>query len=253
MNDMDNVFQKIFQEKQHDSKKRLEDYLNEQGEKQIHDLRTSIRRLEATYLIFPNSFKRKKMDNFISTYKSLFRKNSKLRDFDVIITKFLNNGLTEESDPIKYLIRQKEKKIKETLKEAKNASKLKIPQIKNGNSEKIIPKYERIIFSLMQKIQDYIPVVASDESKIDELHFMRKTAKKLRYILEIESSDSYRHLITSMKLLQKILGNIHDCDITINFLKKHSRKFPELKSLIPKEEEIRSQIYKKLSDSLSLK
>ena len=253
MNNIDNVFQKIFQEKQHDSKKRLEDYLNEQGEKQIHDLRTSIRRLEATYLIFPNSFKRKKMDNFVSTYKSLFRKNSKLRDFDVIITKLLNNGLTEESDPMKYLIRQKEKRVKETLKEAKNASKLKIPQIKNGNSEKIIPKYERTISSLMQKIQDYIPVVASDKSKIDELHFMRKTAKKLRYILEIEPSDSYRHLINSMKLLQKILGNIHDCDMTINFLKKYSRKFPELKSLIPKEEEIRNQIYKKLSDSLSLK
>lgn len=253
MNNIDNVFQKIFQEKQHDSKKRLGDYLNEQGEKQIHDLRTSIRRLEATYLIFPNSFKRKKMDDFVSTYKSLFRKNSKLRDFDVIITKLLNNGLTEESDPIKHLIRQKEKRIKETLKEAKNASKLKIPQIKNGNSEKIIPKYERTISSLMQKIQDYIPVVASDKSKIDELHFMRKTAKKLRYILEIEPSDSYRHLINSMKLLQKILGNIHDCDMTINFLKKYSRKFPELKSLIPKEEEIRNQIYKKLSDSLSLK
>ena len=253
MNNIDNVFQKIFQEKQHDSKKRLGDYLNEQGEKQIHDLRTSIRRLEATYLIFPNSFKRKKMDDFVSTYKSLFRKNSKLRDFDVIITKLLNNGLTEESDPIKHLIRQKEKRIKETLKEAKNASKLKIPQIKNGNSEKIIPKYERTISSLMQKIQDYIPVVASDKSKIDELHFMRKTAKKLRYILEIEPSDSYRHLINSMKLLQKILGNIHDCDMIINFLKKYSRKFPELKSLIPKEEEIRNQIYKKLSDSLSLK
>lgn len=253
MNNIDNVFQKIFQEKQHDSRKRLEDYLNDQGEKQIHDLRTSIRRLEATYLIFPNSFKRKKTDNFVSAYKSLFRKNSTLRDFDIIIKKLLTNGLTEESDPIKYLIRQKEKKIKEILKEAKTVSKLKIPQFKNGNSEKIIPKYERTIFSLTQKIQDYIPVVASDESKIDELHLMRKAAKKLRYILEIEPSDSYHHMINSMKLLQKILGNIHDCDIIINFLKNHSKKFPELKSLILKEEEIRSQIYKKLSDSLSIK
>lgn len=252
MNNVDNVFQKIFQEKQHDSRKRLEDYLNEQGEKQIHDLRTSIRRLEATYLIFPNSFKRKKTDNFVSAYKSLFRKNSTLRDLDVIIKKFLENGLPEESDSIKYLIRQKKKKIKEILKEAKNVSKLKIPQIKNGNSEKIIPKYEITISSFMQKIQDYIPVVISDESKIDELHLMRKTAKKLRYILEIEPNDSYRHLINSIKSFQKILGNIHDCDITINFLKKYSKKFPELKSLILKEEEIRNQIYKKLSDSLSI-
>jgi CHAD domain-containing protein len=252
MNTTDGVFQKIFQERQYDLRKRLENYLNKQGEKEIHDLRTSIRRLEAMYLIFPTSYKRKKTDNFVSAYKSLFRKNSILRDFDVIIKKLLNNGLTEEFDSIKYFIRQKEKKIKETLKGAKNLSKINIPYLKEGNSEKIIPKYERTIFLLIQTIQDLIPIVSSDESKIDELHFMRKTVKKLRYILEVEPNDSYQHLIIRMKLLQKLLGTIHDCDMAINFLKKYSKKFPELEPFILREEEIRSQTYKKLSYSLSV-
>jgi CHAD domain-containing protein len=251
MNNTNEVFQKIFQEKQRDSQKRLENYLNKQGEKEIHDLRTSIRRLESIYLIFPDSFKRKKIDNFVSAYKLLFRKNSAVRDFDVIISKLLNYGFTDDSDSVRYLIQKKEKNIQEILKLAKNLSKKNISHLKEGNVEKIIPKYERIISSLLEKIQNLLPVVSSDKSKMEELHFMRKTVKKLRYILEIDPSDSYRHLIIKMKLLQNLLGAIHDCDITIDFLKKYSKKFPELESFILSEEENRNQIYKKLSYSLS--
>ncbi len=251
MNNVNEVFQKIFQEKQRDSQKRLENYLNKQGEKEIHNLRTSIRRLESVYLIFPNSFKRKKTDNFISAYKLLFRKNSVVRDFDVIIKKLLDYGLTEESNSVRYLIQKKEKKINETLKLAQNLSKKNISHLKEGNIEKIIPKYERIISLFLEKIQHLLPVVSSDESKIEELHLMRKTVKKLRYVLESDPDDSYSNLIIKMKLLQKLLGTIHDCDISFDFLKKYSKKFPELEPFILKEEENRHQFYKKLSDSLS--
>lgn len=252
MNKTDNIFQSIFQEKQSKIKKKLEDYLIEQGEEQIHDLRTSFRRLEATYLIFPNSFKRKKIDNFVSSYKSLFKKNSLIRDYDVIIEKLLKNGFTDQSDSIKYLKRQKEKKIKNAVKQGKKLSILKIPQIRKGNFEKIISKYEKTISSLVQKIQDFIPIVVSDESKIEELHLMRKVTKKLRYILEVDPDDSYRHLIDNMKSFQELLGDIHDSDITISFFKKYWKKFPELKLLIQREEETRKRIYKNLSNSLSV-
>ena len=141
MSNVVNIFQKTFQEKQEKAKKRLEELLEEQGEEQIHNLRTSVRRLETTYLIFPNSFKRKKTNNFVSSYKSLFKKNSSLRDFDIIINKLLENGLTENSDFIKYLVSQKEKKIKVVIKKATKLSRLKIPLIKEGNFEKITPKY----------------------------------------------------------------------------------------------------------------
>ncbi|GKS66837.1 hypothetical protein YTPLAS73_03840 [Nitrosarchaeum sp.] len=251
MNDVSEVFQKIFQEKQYNSQKRLENYLNKQGEEEIHDLRTSIRRLESVYLILPNSFKRKKIDSFVSTYKSLFKKISIIRDFDILIKKLLNNGLTEKSDFILYLIRKKEKKIQETLMQAKNLSKISISHLNEGNPKKIIPKYERTIFSLVELVQDLLPVVSSDKSKIEELHFMRKIVKKLRYILEIDPNNSYQYLIIQMKLLQKLLGTIHDCDMAINFLKKNSKKFPELEPFILREEENRNQIYKQLSDSLS--
>lgn len=253
MSPEDNFFQKIFQEKQVISKKRLDNYLKVQGENQIHDLRTSIRRLEATYLIIPNSCKKKKTNDFVSSYKSLFRKNSSVRDLDVILGKLLKNGLEEDSDIIKYLDTQKNKKLRNILKDAKKLTKLKVSSIKKTSNKKMIKKYEKIIFSLITKIQYNLPIVTSDESKIKELHSMRKTAKKLRYVLEIDPNDSYRSILEKIKSFQEFLGKIHDCDITINFLEKQSKKIPNLEPIILKEQKIRSQIYQNLANSLSEK
>lgn len=251
MSNENSVFQNIFHEKQVQSKDRLNNFLTEPGEEQTHHLRTSIRRLEAMYFIFPNSCKRKKTDIFVSSYKLLFKKNSSIRDMDVIIKKLQKNGLSEESKIIKKIINQKNKKLKKLLKDAEKIFKLEFSNLKKIDYEKIIQKHDKKIFSLIIKIQDYIPIVISDESKIDELHSMRKTAKKLRYILEIDPNGKYRHVIESMKTFQKLLGSIRDCDITIDFLKKYAKKESELKPLLSKEKKIRSEVYRQLADSLS--
>jgi len=239
-------FPQALREKQEKSKKRLEELLQVQGEEQIHDFRTSVRRLETTYLILPNSFKRKKTDHFVSSYKSLFKKTSLIRDFDIFFRSLPENGLSEHSYLVNYFTSKKENQIDEVLKQARKLSKLKIPSLADGNIEKILPKYEKIVFSLVKKLQDYIPVVISDESKMEELHSMRKTAKRLRYFLEDDPNDSYIPLVDKMKIFQDLLGDIHDCDITINLLKKFSNKFPQLHSVIVNEEKKRSNFYKNL-------
>ena len=246
-----NPFLDIFQEKQDKSKKRLEEYLQKQGYEQIHDLRTSVRRLEAAYLIFPKSSKTKKTDNFVTRYKKLFKKNSSIRDSDVIIERLLKNGIQKDSDVIRYLTKRKEKRIKSIFDDAKKLSKLNKANLKEIDPERISAKYEKKIFSLIDEIQRLIPVVISDESKIAKLHYMRKLAKKLRYVLEIDPKNSYQHVIDNMKSFQEHLGQIHDCDITLDFLKKNSKKFPELKPLIIKEQNLRSQIFKKMAANLS--
>ena len=253
MSGKESIFQSIFYEKQVKSKNSLEEFLKEPDEKQIHHLRTSIRRLEAVYSVFPNSCKRKKTDCFVLSYKSLFKKNSSIRDSDVIITRLLENGLAENSDIIKKITKKKKNRLKEAKKDAKAVSGLEFSELKKPDTEKIIQKYNKIVFSLLKNIEDSIPVVISDESKVKELHLLRKTAKKLRYILEIEPNDSYRHMIDSMKSFQTFLGSIHDCDITLDFLKKYSKKYPEVKPIIIHEKEIRNTLYSKLAKSLSTK
>ena len=245
-------FQNIFHEKQVQSKKQLDEFLKEPGEKQIHDLRTSIRRLQASYIIFPNSCKRKKTDYFVSSYNSLFKKNSSIRDLDVIFEKLLQYNLPKNTEIMQNIVKQKNKKLKKILKEAKKLSDLKFSNLKKIDNKKITQKHDKLIFSLLTKIEDYLPIVLSDESKMKELHSMRKDAKKLRYILEIDPEKKYQHMIDNMKSFQTLLGMIHDCDITINFLKKYSKKeHSELIPLVMEEQKVRSETYLKLSDSLS--
>lgn len=246
-----NVFLELFQEKQDKSKKRLEDYIQNQGPEQIHDLRTSIRRLEATYMIFPKFCKTKKTDNFVARYKKFFKKNSSIRDFDVMIDRLVINGIQKNSDVIHYLTKRKEKKIKDILKDAKKLSHLNKTKLKEIDSKRILAKYEKKIFSLIEEVQNLIPVVVSDESKITKLHYLRKLAKKLRYVLEIDPKKSYQYVIDSMKSFQELLGKIHDCDIVIDFLKKNSKKFTELQPIVTKEQDLRNQIFKQLATSLS--
>ncbi|MEM4251735.1 MAG: CHAD domain-containing protein [Candidatus Bathyarchaeia archaeon] len=55
------------------------------------------------------------------------------------------------------------------------------------------------------------------------LHMLRISAKKLRYTLELFETcygDRLETFIASIKELQEILGDIHDCDVMIDFLHK---------------------------------
>ena len=89
----------------------------------------------------------------------------------------------------------------------------------------------------------------SDESKINELHSMRKTLKKLRYILEIEPENTYQNIVSNLKQLQKILGDIHDCDMTICYLQKNDELIPS--EIISSEKFKRHVLYTELLKILS--
>lgn len=55
------------------------------------------------------------------------------------------------------------------------------------------------------------------------LHMLRISAKKLRYTLELFEpcyGDTLDPFIASIKDLQEILGDIHDCDVMIDFLQQ---------------------------------
>ena len=244
---VDRFFQDFFYEKQEKSKKMLDDFLLDSSETQIHNLRKSIRKLESAYSIIPNSSKRKKTDNFVFSYRVFFKKISFIRDLDVILEKLEKNGLEKENEIIKIIARNRDRKLKNMTKKAKKLSKLECLNLKKIETDKATKKHNRRINSLLDKIEKSIPIVISDESKIDELHRMRKTTKKLRYVLEAKREQSYQPLVNTMKTFQKLLGDIHDCDIAIDFLKQHSEKHTELKHIISKETELRDQSYLKLT------
>ena len=67
---------------------RVNKYLKSPNAKQIHDVRTAIRRLDATFLILP---KKNRSGSSLSEYvlkcKELFKVNSEIRDLDIIYEK----------------------------------------------------------------------------------------------------------------------------------------------------------------------
>ena len=68
--------------------KRLNDYLKDPNENNIHDIRTAIRRLDASFGSLPKKERNKNnIHDYINTAKRLFKINNQIRDYDIINTK----------------------------------------------------------------------------------------------------------------------------------------------------------------------
>ncbi len=77
----------------------------------------------------------------------------------------------------------------------------------------------------MLDIQKNAIISLGDEKKIDELHMLRKDFKKLRYSLEIASDKQITaNILKDLKNIQDILGEIHDSDIIIDYLRNIKQK-----------------------------
>lgn len=224
----------------------LEQYLEDPSEKNIHDIRTSIRKLESAYSIIPKSRKTKKSDKLIRQFKKFFSQNNIIRDYDIILEKLKESNYDPESKLVLTLTKKKLKKLSKTIGYAEKLSNLKNPKIKAN--DKINSKFEKRISTLIEEFQNYIPIVISNESKVKELHAMRKTTKKLRYVLELDPNNSFQNLVSKMKKLQKLLGDIHDCDIFIWYFEKKKNEIP---NLVKFEKTKRSNIYQNLVSTLS--
>jgi CHAD domain-containing protein len=92
----------------------------------------------------------------------------------------------------------------------------------------------KVVVRLRQRIELDLPIVLTNGNKIEELHELRKTCKKLRYLLELASyqnginNKEINAVITELEDVQDILGSIHDSDTTIAYLKSQPNKVPHI-------------------------
>lgn len=225
-------------------------YIKNSNEKNIHDVRTSIRRFNAAFLILP---KRYRKGCLLSDYNQLankfFKVNSEIRDMDIIHEKL--NGYPQ-TDQINIVIDLLKKNRQSNLEGAKTIA----LSLKNMNSNKILDKmditekevqkrYNKLLFRLISKIETNFLIVITNSLKIKELHELRKDCKKLRYLLEL-ISDQDKDIEKTVKQLddiQDILGEIHDCDATIMFLQQQKKQSPIVKNFINNESTVRNNKY----------
>jgi CHAD domain-containing protein len=149
---------------------RVGKYLKTPNAKQIHDVRTAIRRLDATYLILPKKNRTgSSLSDYVLKCKEFFKVNSEIRDLDIIYEKLQ-----------KYPSNAQKNGVIETLKTSRDANleraKLIAQSLKSSDTTKIINKidvtekeiqkrYDKMISKLISRIESTFPAVLALLSK----------------------------------------------------------------------------------------
>ncbi len=233
--------------------RRLKIYLADpNNEKHVHNMRTSLRRLDTCYFLLPKKL-RKRNRKKIQKYKDFFRANSKIRDIDIIVNKVITlaKGAPDITKLQQQLQRKRQKELRQSIKLANALVKVSPIDVKGIPSDKIELRIDRMINTLSERIEEMLTLVLSDDTKKDELHTLRKNCKKLRYIFEIlpvSYIKKYRKKVIGairgkdLKKMQRTLGAIRDSDITIEYFQNSRSVFT--KQLVVKENAKRNRLYR---------
>jgi len=222
-------FVKTLQENMQRVDKRVNDYLANSNEGNIHDVRTAIRRVDASFMSLPKNVRKKnRAYNYTTVSKRLFKINSQVRDYDIIYGKLEKYS----SEPVYIELTESLKKRRDAkLRKARNIAlslrKLPLPKIDEDDipDKNLQRRFNKVVSKYSDRIELNFPVVLTNASKIGQLHQMRKDCKKLRYLLELltDQNKETGRMISELEEVQDMLGAIHDDDIMTAYLKRARR------------------------------
>ena len=217
------IFLKKFEKISDNFCQKLQDYIKNPNDENIHDIRVGIRRLETAHRILPNKIRKKQgITNYVKQAKVLFKLNAKIRDFDIICAKMESRYQDKTHDIVTAIKNARFEKLRNANELALKILHLSIPKISADilNVSKLNKRFLEILDKITLDIHKNTIISLGDENKIEELHMLRKDFKKLRYSLELVSDKEKTVLVLkNLKAIQDILGEIHDSDIIIKYLR----------------------------------
>ena len=196
------------------------------------------------------SRKQTKAQKAMARIKKLMKVNASVRDQDIILSKLS----IYKRNPYDRLVGDLRRSRKSDLDQAKELA-LSVqrnpgPRVKSKDlSEPILQKrYDKVVRKLSSKITSELPLVREDQTKVEELHVVRRDCKQLRYVLEMgEFSRPPKPLVT-LRSWQDLLGTIRDHDVMIAYLQK-LKKSPEILSALNTEIESRNNSYRRFVEA----
>ncbi|MGI0006002.1 MAG: CHAD domain-containing protein [Nitrososphaera sp.] len=209
---------------------RLSAYLQDPDDgESVHDVRTSLRRLEAAFSLMPKKARRKNRAQ-IKAYKEFFRANSRVRDYDIIRGKLAGGA---NARILAGVDRKRKAELLRALVLARTVQALPALDVKKLDGKKLDARADKVASRLLSSIKKHLPAALADREDKEKLHELRKDLKKLRYVLEILPASSKKGheaklaglvrargpVAARLKELQDLIGSIHDCDIAIDYLK----------------------------------
>ena len=229
---------------------RVNKYLKTPNSKQIHDVRTAIRRLDATFMLLPkNNRSHSSLSDYLLKCKEFFKVNSEIRDLDIMHEKLQKypantqkNNLLESLNETRGVKLQHAKTIARSLKRIDTS---KIVDKIGVTERELAKRHSKIVSNLISTIQTTFPIAITNSLKLEELHDLRIACKKLRYLMELvpDENNKMMKIRKSLQKLQDVLGAIHDYDFTIEYLNSLGQQSLEIQEIIAIEKEQRSVKY----------
>jgi CHAD domain-containing protein len=215
----------------------------------IHCARVASRRLRAALDMFRACWKRKQVKAWKKPIRQLAQNLGEARDHDVLI-EFLASSLAAVSDRVlvpgiacllNHVERQRQwiqprvlKAIDQfetdgVLKSIQAAIRLILEEA--GDAPFVASKHAHSLAGKMvrkgvKKLLDEAPGLAAPEQQ-KRHHAMRIAAKRLRYTLELARpvySGNLAEILDSVKRVQTLLGEIHDCDVWVEKFTEFAHK-----------------------------
>ena len=240
--------------KLHENSRRLDrktdHYINDLNEKNIHDVRTSVRRFNAAVSALPRKYREEPMLlEYCKVANRLFKLNSEIRDSDIFLAKLEKFAPSQQRKIVIDTLKQtRQAKLEDAKNIAQTLKDLNSNMINGiGVTENELQKrYNKILSKLISKIDNGFPIVLTNRMKVEELHELRKDCKKIRYMLELLDKDnkSAALLRRTLEKVQDFLGSIHDSDATIMYLRSYAPN-QEIQEVINKETKQRELQYEK--------
>ncbi len=229
--------------------KRLEEFLDDPFEEGLHDLRTAIRRAEASTRALPKSFrKRGKTRRLRKKLEKFMKKSAKVRDLDTVKTRLSDHPRDRALEKLKQQAEDMRKKpLKSTIAVAESIRGLSVlspdeDELDEGATRK---RLERIVKKLGLEMNRTLPTVTAHPEDKAALHGLRKDCKRLRYTLELSlARPSESKVVKTLVSWQDLLGAVRDADVTIEFLQRIERS-AEVEEILTWERSKRREAYEK--------
>jgi len=214
----------------------------------IHDLRVASRRIRSVLNSFSDYLPKKQYKNWIKDIQAITKAYGKVRDIDVQLDLINKVYSATEDKNIKSGIRRVKLRLEQKRKSRQDKTTQQtrvlldsaaIIELSDWTKSILEEAVEESVFSaelyqlgykqIQNQLDEFLfyEVFIFDSHRVEELHAMRISAKKLRYALEVFSDLYSREIDFALditKQAQDYLGEIHDCDVWIEFLPKFMEK-----------------------------
>jgi CHAD domain-containing protein len=167
-----------------------------------------------------------------------------MRDIDIMRAKLAGRAGDATVDLLmRNMAEEREERAGDSMKAAWKLFELRGPKLTKKDAARASQWVRKTLEELDEAVSSDLSVVVKNEGRVDELHSLRKNAKRFRYALElIPATKASSEVIKMLKQWQDVLGEIRDSDVLIEYLGR-ARPSTPIREILAAERNLRHQSY----------